>query len=349
MKSSINYESAGVNISAGENWVEAIKELSKKYSASNSAHGGIGGFSGLYHIGGGQYLAACSDGVGTKVEIAREFARPGFYRGLGQDLVAMNVNDLITCGATPLFFLDYMACGKLSVPLFSEIMDGILAACAESCAVLLGGETAEMPGVYSETGFDLAGFSVGLVKEGNIINGTKIEKGDKLIGIPSSGLHSNGFSLVRKALLSKDGLSLSLDSHINEYNAPLAAALLTPTKLYVRQTLSVLEKYEVRGMAHITGGGLEANCMRIVPEGLSIKVDFDSWKREYIFDLIASAGVDEGEMRKVFNLGIGFVMIASETEAPKIIKHLESLGEQPRIIGIVEDAPLSVPHIKNEM
>ena len=342
----ISYEFAGVNVSAGENWVEAIKELSKKYSNSNSVNGGIGGFSGLYDIGGGQYLAACSDGVGTKVEIAREYARPGFYRGLGQDLVAMNVNDLITCGARPLFFLDYIACGKLNVPLFSEIMEGILSACAESCAALLGGETAEMPGVYSETGFDLAGFSVGLVKEGSIINGSNIACGDKLIGIPSSGLHSNGFSLVRKALLSSSGLSLSLDSHIGEYNAPLAEVLLTPTKLYVKQTLSVLEKFEIRGMAHITGGGLEANCMRIIPEGLSIKVDYSSWKREYIFDLVASAGVDEAEMRRVFNLGIGYVMIASDSDTPKVIKHLESLGESPKIIGEVGDYVPGVPLTK---
>ena len=331
----ISYESAGVNISAGDNWVEAIKELSKKYSTSDKTHGGIGGFSGLYNIGGGQYLVACSDGVGTKLEIAREYARLGFYRGLGQDLVAMNVNDLITCGAAPLFFLDYIACGKLNVPLFSEILDGILAACAESRSALLGGETAEMPGVYPETGFDLAGFSVGLVKEGNIINGSKIARGDVLIGIPSSGLHSNGFSLVRKALLSSSGLSLNFDSHISEYNAPLAEVLLRPTKLYVKQTLSVLEKHEVRGMAHITGGGLEANCMRIIPQGLSIKVDYSSWKREHIFNLVASAGVDEMEMRKVFNLGIGYVMIASSAEAQKIIKHLESLGECPKIIGVV--------------
>jgi len=336
MKPTISYESAGVNIAAGDNWVETIKELSRKYSnGTKNANGGIGGFSGLINIGGGQYLAGCCDGVGTKVEIAREYARPGFYRGLGQDLVAMNVNDLITCGARPLFFLDYIACGKLNVPLFSEIMDGIFAACTGSYAALLGGETAEMPGVYPETGFDLAGFSVGLVKEENIINGSKIEKGNKLIGIPSSGLHSNGFSLVRKALLSKDGLSLSLDSHISEYNTPLAVTLLTPTKLYVRQTLSVLENFEVRGMAHITGGGLEANCMRIIPEGLSISVDYDSWKREHIFDLVASAGVDEDEMRRVFNLGIGYVMIASDTEAPKIMKHLEELGEYPKIIGVV--------------
>jgi phosphoribosylformylglycinamidine cyclo-ligase len=330
-KPSISYESAGVNIEAGDNWVEVIKELSKKYTANS----GIGGFSGLYGIGGGQYLAACSDGVGTKVEIAREYAKTGFYRGLGQDLVAMNVNDLITCGARPLFFLDYMACGKLNIPLFSEIVDGIFAACSESYAALLGGETAEMPDVYSETGFDLAGFSVGIVKEENIINGSKIEKGNKLIGIPSSGLHSNGFSLARKALLSSDGLSLSLNAHINEYNAPLAEVLLTPTKLYVRQAISVLEKFEVQGMAHITGGGLEANCMRIIPAGLSIKVDYSSWKREHIFDLVASAGVEENEMRKVFNLGIGYVMVASETEAPKIIKHLEDLGEYPQIIGEV--------------
>ena len=334
-KSSISYESAGVSIAAGDNWVEIIKELSKKYSSPKNANASIGGFSGLFDIGGGQYLAACSDGVGTKVEIAREYARPGFYRGLGQDLVAMNANDLVTCGAKPLFFLDYIACGKLNVPLFTEIIDGIFAACAESLCILLGGETAEMPGVYPETGFDLAGFSVGIVKEENIINGSKIEKGDKLIGIPSSGLHSNGFSLARKALFSNDGLSLRPDSYIGEYNAPLAEVLLTPTKLYVKQTLSILESFEARGAAHITGGGLEANCMRIIPAGLSISIDFNSWKREHIFDLVASAGVTEDEMRKVFNLGIGFVIIASDAQAPKIVKHLENLKESPIIIGEV--------------
>ncbi|MCL1874991.1 MAG: phosphoribosylformylglycinamidine cyclo-ligase [Synergistaceae bacterium] len=332
----MSYESAGVNIAAGDNWVEMIKKISQKYSRpANGANSGIGGFSGLYDIGGGQYLAACSDGVGTKVEIAKEYARSGFYRGLGQDLVAMCVNDLITCGAKPLFFLDYMACGKLNLPLLSEIMDGILAACSECSTTLLGGETAEMPGVYSETGFDLAGFSVGIVREENIINGAKIEKGNLLIGIQSSGLHSNGFSLARKALLSKAGLSFSLNSHIDGYNAPLAEVMLVPTKLYVKQITSVLEKYEARGMAHITGGGLEANCMRVVPEGLSIRVDYSSWKREYIFDLVASAGVEENEMRRVFNLGIGYVIIAADDEAPKIINHLEGLGECPIIIGEV--------------
>lgn len=340
-KNTLSYESAGVSIQAGDSWVDTIKQLAKKHARrledteQKRVKGSIGGFAGLIDIGGGRCLAACCDGVGTKVEIARTAAIPELYRGLGQDLVAMNVNDLITCGARPLFFLDYLACGKLNVPLFGEVMEGIILACAESYAVLLGGETAEMPGVYEETGLDLAGFSVGLVETDKIINGSKIQKGDLMIGLPSSGLHSNGFSLVRKALLSKEGLSLDLHKPIEKTGPSLAELLLKPTKLYVRQVLSALEHFEIRGMAHITGGGLEANCGRILPKGLSLKVNYNAWKRAPIFDLIASAGVEEAEMRRVFNIGIGFVCIASPEQTPSILQHLKAMGEEALVIGEV--------------
>lgn len=331
----MDYKSAGVDISLGDAWVEVVKKLVARRGPSLPSSGGIGGFSGLCPIGGGRSLAACTDGVGTKLAVAEI---TGIYRGLGQDLVAMSVNDLVTCGASPLFFLDYIACGRLDVPRMSEVMEGILDACAESACALLGGETAEMPGVYGENGFDLAGFAVGIVDDDRVIDGSAIRAGDAVVGLPSSGVHSNGYSLVRKALLD-DGLQLSADARPDALEGEtLGEVLMRPTCLYTRQALAAIQAAPVRGMAHITGGGLEANIDRVMPKGLRAEIDFASWERPAIFGLIASAGVEEAEMRRVFNLGVGFVFVAREEDTAALTAALAAAGESPRVIGRVARA-----------
>ncbi|MGE4445962.1 MAG: phosphoribosylformylglycinamidine cyclo-ligase [Synergistaceae bacterium] len=331
MDNNFTYEKAGVSIEAGDLWVETIKGMLKKRQKDPNCVGGVGGFAGLYRIGGGKCIAACCDGVGTKLELAKE---TGIYRGLGQDLVAMNVNDLVTGGAKPLFFLDYASCGKLNVDIFKEIVEGILDACSESMCALLGGETAEMPDVYGEEGFDLAGFTVGMIDEDKIIDGSAVKEGDIILGLSSSGVHSNGYSLVRKAL-GKGGLNAKLDAVPAGWNEKLAEAVMRPTKLYVRPALAAVETGAVNGMAHITGGGMYGNVIRIIPKGLDIEIDFSSWERPKIFDLIQSAGIEEEEMRKVFNLGIGYVFIADPEEAHLIEKALSCSGEKAVKIGRV--------------
>ena len=325
----LTYEKAGVSIEAGDLWVETIKGMLKKRPRDPNCVGGVGGFAGLYSIGGGKCIAACCDGVGTKLELAKE---TGIYRGLGQDLVAMNVNDLVTGGARPLFFLDYASCGKLNVAIFSEILEGILDACSESMCALLGGETAEMPDVYGENGFDLAGFAVGLIDENKIIDGKAVKEGDVLLGLSSSGVHSNGYSLVRKALGS-EGLAADLNSVPTGWDETVAEAVMRPTRLYVRPALAAVETGAVHAMAHITGGGMYGNIIRVIPEGLDIDIDFNSWERPKIFGLIKSAGIEEDEMRKVFNLGIGYVIIVDPDHADLIENALSEFGERPVKIG----------------
>ena len=327
----LSYEKSGVSIAGGDAWVETIKSLLSKAPKDNSCVGGVGGFAGLYRIGNGQCLAACCDGVGTKLELGKA---TGLYRGLGQDLVAMNVNDLVTVGARPLFFLDYAACGRLDESILSEIVQGVISACEESLCTLLGGETAEMPGVYGPDGFDLAGFSVGIVDENKIIDGSEIQEGDLLIGLPSSGVHSNGYSLVRSAL-GKEGINISLDSVPQGWDKTVGETVMTPTKLYVKAALAAAATGKVRGMAHITGGGMYGNIIRIIPKHLDIAIDFGSWKRQAVFDLIQSAGIDEDEMRRVFNLGIGFVFAASPDDLDDIKRAAASCREDALVIGEV--------------
>lgn len=331
MDKKLSYEKSGVSIADGDAWVETIKGLISSSNKDPNIVGGVGGFSGLYRIGGGRCLAACCDGVGTKLEIAKA---AGKYRGLGQDLVAMSVNDLVTCGASPLFFLDYIACGKLHEDILSEIVAGVIDACSDSLCTLLGGETAEMPGVYGADGFDLAGFAVGIVDEDKIIDGKGIKEGDTIIGIESSGIHSNGYSLVRTALLDGEN-ALPLGSQPEGLNERLADALLRPTKLYVKAALAAIATGKVRGMANITGGGLEGNIRRIIPEGLKIEVDYSTWERPAVFDIISGSGVEEPEMRNVFNLGIGYVFVAGEDDFAQISDALAEQGERAIKIGRV--------------
>lgn len=326
----MDYKTSGVDIAGGDAWVEVVRRLVAKRGDALPAAGGIGGFSGLYSIGGGRSIAACCDGVGTKLELGKA---TGIVRGLGQDLVAMSVNDLVTCGATPLFFLDYIACGALDLPLMEAVLEGVLDACVESRCALLGGETAEMPGVYPKDGFDLAGFAVGIVEDDRIVDGAAIASGDVVIGIHSSGIHSNGYSLVRRALV-EDGLRLSPDA------APeclagetLGAALMRPTRVYVRQALQAACTVPVKGMAHITGGGLKGNIDRLMPRGLACEIDYKAWTRPGIFGLLAQAGIAEEEMRRVFNLGIGYTFVVSPQDAAALSSVLTEMGEKPVEIG----------------
>lgn len=331
MKEKLSYKKAGVDIDGGDAWVNVIKSLLSSHPKTPNAVGSIGGFAGLYDIGGGRCIAACCDGVGTKLELAQQ---TGIYRGLGQDLVAMNVNDLVTGGARPLFFLDYVACGGLNVNILKEVVAGVLDACDESLCTLLGGETAEMPGVYDIEGFDLAGFAVGIVDKDNIIDGSSVKEGDIIVGLKSSGVHSNGYTLVRKAL-GKDALDVDLQSIPKDWSETIAEAVMKPTKLYVKPSLEAIKTGAVHAMAHITGGGMYGNIIRVIPKGLDISIDFKSWKRPAIFDLIQSAGVEEEEMRKVFNLGIGYVFIISPEDLPNISQILSALDEEPVVIGRV--------------
>ncbi len=322
------YEKAGVSLERSDAWIDFLKNISHKTENPN-VRSGIGGFAGLYDMGDKRILAACADGVGTKLEVARATK---IFRGLGQDLVAMNVNDLVTCGAKPLFFLDYIACGFLDPEVFGPVIEGIVDACASSGCALLGGETAEMPDVYRDGAFDLAGFAVGAMHERDLVDGRNISTGDILLGLKSSGVHSNGFSLIRRCLLEGDD-PLALDSIIPETGETLAETLMTPTRLYVSEAEAASRTGWVNGMAHITGGGIEENIQRILPEGLKPRIDFSSWEVPPVFRLIERSGVPGKEMSKVFNLGIGFVLVVPENRKEEL-KELFSENRHEELIEI---------------
>ncbi len=295
----VTYKEAGVDIKKAEKFIKKIKEIAP----------GIGGFSGLFPIEPGRYkkplLVASTDGVGTKLKIAQLI---GKHDTVGIDLVAMGVNDVITCGAKPLFFLDYFATGKLELGVAGEVIKGIHKGCLQGGCRLIGGETAEMPGFYKPGEYDLAGFCVGIVEEKEVIDGREIEPGDIVFGLPSSGLHSNGFSLVRKIFSRKELISLGKE-------------LLKPTKIYVRDILSV--KSFVRGIAHITGGGFIDNIPRILPEGCQALIHKGSWKVPRIFHLVQKKGkIGEEEMFHTFNMGIGMVLVVSPAERGKLLSRL---------------------------
>lgn len=325
----LTYESAGVDIKGGDRWVETIKGILKQHKSDPRVVSGIGGFSGLMRLDGDLLIAGCCDGVGTKVEIARA---SGIYDGLGQDLVAMNVNDLVTGGARPLFFLDYIACGSLNEELMSAVVKSVVEACEYCGCVLLGGETAEMPGVYGKESFDLAGFAVGTCRESEIIDGSSVKEGDVIIGLHSSGIHSNGYTLVRAAL--KDEMKTGLFKEGPVKGETLGQTLMKPTRLYVPQAMAAAKTGKVKAMAHITGSGLEENINRVIPSPCVCRLSYQ-WPRPAVFDLIASKGVSEEEMRRVFNLGIGYVFIVSPDDEAEVVKVLEAMGEKPRRVGIV--------------
>lgn len=327
-----SYKDAGVDIDAGNRFVQMIKPLVKATSRPEVLTD-IGGFGGLFSLNADKYrkptLVASTDGVGTKLKLAFMMDK---HDTVGIDLVAMCVNDIVVQGAEPLFFLDYLATGKLSPEKATEIVKGISDGCVQAGCALIGGETAEMPGMYGEGEYDLAGFTVGVVDNSRIIDGSSITVGDKIVGIASSGLHSNGFSLVRKVLFDKMGLSV--DSVLPELNRPLGLELLTPTKIYVKTILNLLRDFQVKGMAHITGGGLTENVPRVLPRHCRAVIEKDSWPKLPIFELLREGGnIVENEMYRTFNYGIGMVIVVPEAEVDDIMVRLSGLKEQSFLIG----------------
>jgi len=287
-------------------------------------------------------LAACTDGVGTKLRVA---FKVGMHRTVGIDLVAMSVNDLITLGAEPLFFLDYVAMPEFDEKLFSEIVSGVVEGCRQANTALIGGETAEMPGFYKRGEYDLVGFAVGVLDRSKLLDGSKVCPGDVIIGVPSSGLHSNGFSLVRKALLEEG--KMRLDKHVPELGRTLGEELLEPTRIYVRPIRSLLSSYKVkkmvRAIAHITGGGWPDNLVRVLPEGCTAEVDRKSWEVPPIFRLVQkSAGVDDDEMYRVFNMGMGMALIVSPISTNVVLRKLKREGIKGQVIGRVVRGKRSV-------
>jgi len=329
-----SYKDAGVDISLANQIVEKIKPLISKTSIPGVL-GGIGGFGGLFSLVEHKYkepvLVSGTDGVGTKLKLAFALDK---HDTVGIDLVAMSVNDIITCGAKPLFFLDYISIGKLSEKVVVELVKGVTEGCKMAGCALLGGETAEMPGFYAGSEYDLAGFAVGVVEKSEIIDGREIQEGDSVIGIASNGLHSNGFSLVRKVLF--ESKKYKMDDKLPFFEKPLGRELLRPTRIYVSPVLHLLEKYKILGIAHITGGGIVENIPRILPEVVSVRIDQESWSTPPIFTFIQEEGeISDGEMYRTFNMGIGMVLIVSSNDASKVIDELKMAEYNSYLIGKV--------------
>ncbi|MGA9290547.1 MAG: phosphoribosylformylglycinamidine cyclo-ligase [Anaerobacillus sp.] len=328
------YRQAGVNIEAGYEAVDRIKPHVKK-TMRKGVMGGLGGFGGMFDLSELDYekpvLVSGTDGVGTKLMLAIQMDQ---HDTIGIDCVAMCVNDVVAQGAEPLYFLDYIATGKLAPERIEQIVKGVAEGCSQAGCALIGGETAEMPDMYKENDYDLAGFTVGAVEKANLITTENVKEGDVLIGLASNGIHSNGFSLVRKVLLKDNNLELT--SSYDELGTTLGEALLAPTRIYVKPVLNVLKSNEVHGIAHITGGGFEENIPRMLPEGLAAQIDYGSWPVPPIFDLIEDKGdLARKEMFTTFNMGIGMVLAVPEDEAVTVIKQLEQDGERAYMIGRV--------------
>jgi phosphoribosylformylglycinamidine cyclo-ligase len=329
---SVTYKDSGVDITAGNNFVNLIKPLVKATSRPEVL-ADIGGFGGLFSLNTSKYknpvLVSGTDGVGTKLKIAFLADR---HDTVGIDLVAMCVNDIIVQGAEPLFFLDYLATGKLLPEKAAEIVKGIAEGCKQAGCALIGGETAEMPGFYSEGEYDVAGFTVGVVDRENIIDGSAISVGNRLIGIASSGLHSNGYSLARTLIF--DHLGLTIDDEFPGSSVSVADTLLTPTRIYVRSILNLLKDFTLNGIAHITGGGLLENVPRVLPKGCLAHIYTDRWERPNLFSVLQQSGnVERDEMYRTFNMGIGMVLVVTENQSEDIIDRLKGLGETAWIIG----------------
>ena len=333
----ITYESAGVNIDAGEEVVRRIKPLVRKTFNSNVLTD-IGGFGGLYDAsfpGMKQpVLVSSTDGVGTKIKIA---IAAGKYDSVGHDLVNHCTNDILVCGAKPIFFLDYFASGKLNVEHGVDIVTGFVNGCQENACALIGGETAEMPGIYAEDDFDLAGTIIGIVERDKILSRENVRAGDILIGLRSNGLHTNGYSLARKALID----ILGIDAKPKELGGEtIGEALLKVHRSYLKPVFSLFEKFsgreDIHALSHITGGGIVGNTSRVLSAGLTLEINWKAWNRPAIFSLIQSTGnVPEESMRKALNLGIGLVIIADASRADAVAEHLKASGEEPVIMGRV--------------
>jgi len=342
-KQGLSYRDAGVDIDAGNALIERIKPYAKQ-TLRPEVVGGLGGFGALFELDLSKYqtpvLVAGTDGVGTKLKLALE---TGKHDTVGIDLVAMCVNDLIVQGAEPLFFLDYYATGALSVDTAADVIKGIAAGCELSGAALIGGETAEMPGMYEGNDYDLAGFCVGIVDKPKVIDGSKVKAGDVIIGLASSGPHSNGYSLIRK-IIEHANVDLSEDFH----GQPLGEVLLAPTKIYVKPLLSLFEKVEVHALAHITGGGLLENIPRVMPENTQAVIDAKSWKRPAVFNWLKETGnVADKEMYRTFNCGIGMTVIVDEADVEASLQHLNTNNLDACVIGHISDGN-GTPEVKIE-
>ena len=325
---SISYRDAGVDIEAGDALVEQIKPFAKR-TMRPEVLGGIGGFGSLFEMPKkfkNPVLVSGTDGVGTKLKLAFELNK---HDTVGIDLVAMSVNDILVQGAEPLFFLDYFACGKLEVGTAAQVIKGIAQGCEQSGCALVGGETAEMPGMYPAGEYDLAGFAVGCVDKESLITGKTISTGDVVLGLASSGAHSNGYSLIRK-LIAKSGIDMDADFH----GKPFKDVVMAPTRIYVKSLLKLIEAIPVKGMAHITGGGITENVPRVLPEGLTAEIKKGSWDMPALFTWLQAQGnVAESEMHKTFNCGIGMVVIVAKEQASAAMTLLKAEGEQVFEIG----------------
>lgn len=331
-KVSLSYRDAGVDIDAGDALVEAIKPFAKR-TMREGVLAGIGGFGALFEVSKKfrePVLVSGTDGVGTKLKLAFHLNR---HDTVGIDLVAMSVNDILVQGAEPLFFLDYFACGRLDVATATDVIKGIATGCEQAGCALIGGETAEMPSMYPDGEYDLAGFAVGAVEKSKIIDGKKIRPGDVVLGLASSGAHSNGYSLVRKIIeVAKP------DLHVDFHGRPLADVLLAPTRIYVKPLLALMEKIDVHGMVHITGGGLVENIPRVLQPNLTAVLHKDSWTLPPLFQWLQKhGGVADDEMHRVFNCGIGMTVIVSAANADQAEAELKRLGETVYRIGEIRE------------
>ena len=333
MTQSLSYRDAGVDIDAGDQLVENIKPFAKR-TLRPEVLGGLGGFGALVEIGKkyqNPVLVSGTDGVGTKLKLAFEW---DIHHTVGIDLVAMSVNDILVQGAEPLFFLDYFACGKLDVVRATDVIKGIAEGCEQSGCALIGGETAEMPGMYPEGEYDLAGFAVGVVEKSKVINGRSIRPGDVVLGLASNGAHSNGYSLVRKII---ERSNPDLDAEFDG-GKTLRQAIIAPTRLYVKPILAALEKFEIKGMAHITGGGLTENIPRVLPENCVAQIDAQSWPLPKLFQWLQQAGnVEQQEMYRTFNCGIGMAVIVPAEQADAAQAFLAGQGETVYRLGIIRE------------
>lgn len=341
MSSELTYKKSGVNIDEGEKFVSLISPMAKR-TFRPEVLTEIGFFSALFKLDLTRYkepvLVSGTDGVGTKLKIAFMMDKHDI---VGIDLVAMCVNDILTTGAEPLFFLDYLATAKLHADKASKIIEGIVKGCEEAGCSLIGGETAEMPGFYQEGEYDIAGFSVGVVEREKIINGSSIREGDVIIGLASNGLHSNGYSLVRKLFFDME--KINIGTYVPELGVKLGEELLRPTRIYVKAFMALRDSLEIKGMAHITGGGIPGNLPRILPEGICANIRNGSWPVPAIFKVIEKMGnVSEEEMKRTFNMGIGYIMVVSEKGSIDVISLLNNAGFKAFIIGVIEKGGRSV-------
>ena len=335
MQGKMSYKDAGVDIDKANLFVDRIKTITKS-TFRKEVMSSIGGFGGLFRLDAGKYnnpvLVSSTDGVGTKLKIAQMMDK---HDTIGIDLVAMSVNDVVVQGAEPLFFLDYISTGMINVERDIKIIEGIVKGCQEAGCALIGGETAEMPAFYRDDDYDLVGFCVGIVEAERIVDGSEIRVGDRIIGIASNGIHSNGFSLARKVLFEKG--RLGVNDKFDDLSHSIGTELLRPTRIYVKPLLNLIKNFSIKGIVHITGGGFIDNIPRILPKACRAVILRDSWDIPPVFTIIKRMGnIDDGEMYRVFNMGIGMMAIATEKEASEVTERLENLELQAYAIGFID-------------